>query len=344
MNKVPPFTLILLFLAFSFAWGQNDAPLVVMECQGKIKYYPPEKGKPRDLAPGMLIEPDGMLKPQKGATLQVLNRIEVVQATLSAKATVRDAVPAPASGGRFGFGGNFVEMVSKTILATAPASTTDATPKGAGGDEPPPPPNTRKGAGGDEPPPPPSTRKGAGGDEPPPPPNTRKGAGAGEAMLFWNFPVKGKMHVTGQIPFSWDGYFNGTGPWKFSISEFGSDEMIYTAETTEPFHSINTIQGKLSIGKSYVWRVQPSNRTELMKAYSFSLVQESAEKGVLDVVEMEPDYQKAGPVQKLLWEAYAFEEGEFFNKADSLYKEALRLEPSNQLAINLYKAFWARNW
>lgn len=147
------------------------------------------------------------------------------------------------------------------------------------------------------------------------------------------------------IPFSWDGYFKGPGPWHFSISEYGSGTLLYETETADPFHSINTIQGKLSIGNSYVWRVRAAhNPVETKRAFEFSLEQENAEKGVLEVVAMEPDYEKAGKVQKLLWEAYAFEEGGFLVKADMLYKEALQLEPDNRLAIELYKAFWGRNW
>ena len=164
-------------------------------------------------------------------------------------------------------------------------------------------------------------------------------------MISWNFPIKGKMFPSGPISFSWDGYFKEAGPWLFSISQAGSGEKVFETKTTDPFVSINTVQGKLSIGNSYVWRVQAAEQPmEAMKAYEFSLVQENAEKGVLDVVAMEPEYEKAGPVQKLLWEAYAFEEAKFLSKADALYKEALRLDPANGLAVQLYRAFWARNW
>jgi len=331
MKKTAPL-IGLLFLACSILRGQDAAPtLVVMECQGKIKYYPSQKSKPVDVAAGMLISPDGVLKAKKGASMQVLNRNQVVPAGLPAKGSVavKDAIPAPPTGGRFGLGGNFLEMVNKTIVVSAPTA-------GAA--------MNAKGAGGDEPPPPTTTRKGAGGDEPPPPSSTKKGAGEGLMMASWNFPVKGKIFVRGPINFSWEGYFRVDGPWEFSISEFGNEENLYKAETIEPTHSINTLQAKLALGKSYVWRVKPASRKDAGKAFAFSPVQENAEKGVMEVVEMEPDYGKAGPVQKLLWEAFAYEEAQFLTKADALYKQALKLEPGNQLAIQLYKAFWSRNW
>ncbi|MBK7334642.1 MAG: hypothetical protein IPJ00_00125 [Saprospirales bacterium] len=345
MKRIPLLALCLVFLAPAGAWAQNEAPLVVMECQGQVKYSSPDRPKPVGVTPGRIVSREGTFKPKKGASGQLLNNTELVSVELKAKIKVQDAVPPAPSGGRFGFGGDFLSMVKETALATDAAMAPRTSTKGAGGDEPPPPPNTRKGAGGDEPPPPPSTRKGAGGDEPPPPPNTRKGAGEGLAMVNWNFPIKGKMFASGQIPFSWDGYFKEEGPWLFSISQAGSGEKVYETKTTDPFVSINTVQGKLSIGNSYVWRVQAADQpVEAMKAYEFSLVQENAEKGVLDVVAMEPEYEKAGPVQKLLWEAYAFEEAKFLSKADALYKEALRLDPANGLAVQLYRAFWARNW
>jgi tetratricopeptide (TPR) repeat protein len=101
----------------------------------------------------------------------------------------------------------------------------------------------------------------------------------------------------------------------------------------------------MNIGNSYSWRISPVNRpNEILKAYRFSLEQEMAEKGIREAVEAEPEYQAAGPVQKLLWEAYASEEAGFLQKADKLYKEAIRLEPDNWLAVQLYAAFWGRNW
>lgn len=169
--------------------------------------------------------------------------------------------------------------------------------------------------------------------------------GYGLSMLNWNFPVKGKMYVTEPIPFSWEGHVKEEGPWTFSIVKKGEDKPTFEAETTEPFLSLNTVQARLAIGNSYSWRITgKDNRWDILKAFEFSLVQEHMEKGILEVVEAEPEYQTAGPVQKLLWEAFAYEEAGFLMKANGLYKEAIRLEPDNWLAVQLYAAFWGRNW
>jgi hypothetical protein len=345
MRKSIPLLLGFLFFALSLAWGQGGQPLIVMESQGKIKYQVPKGVKHSKIVAGMQLSRDGILTMGKGASLQVLNGMEVVTIDAPGKVALKDAVPASTSGGRFGFGGNFLTQVSRTVQSSArpPAALTGR--KGAGGDEPPPATTTRKGAGGDEPPPPVTTRKGAGGDEPPPPVTTRKGMGQGQAMLTWNFPVKGKMYVPENIDFSWEGYVKGEGPWKFSIVD-ASGESKYEAESAAPYISLNTVQARLSKGQTYSWRVSDAKSPDglQLRAYSFTLVQEHMEKGVLDAVVEEPEYQKAGPVQKMLWEAYAFETAGYLVKANQLYKEALRQEPGNWLAVQLYQSFWNTNW
>ncbi|MFZ2898729.1 MAG: hypothetical protein WA004_08915 [Saprospiraceae bacterium] len=330
MKKITLLT-ILFFSLFSLLQAQEGPQMVVMECQGKIQYYAPGgKSKPVNVIPGMLIAPEGTLKMKKGASMQVLKGLSVVSVEVAGKAAVQDALPAGRQGSRFGFGADFFSMVSETMNEAAgpPAALTG-----------------KKGAGGDDTPPPTSTRKGAGGDDTPPPTSTKKGMGYGMSMLNWNFPVKGKMHVTEPITFSWEGYTKMEGPWLFTIVAEKGEQVTYQAEMQEPYVTLNTVQAKVNIGNAYSWRISPAGRpNQLLKAYRFSLEQEMAEKGILEAVEMEPEYETAGAVQKLLWEAYASEEAGFLVKADKLYKEAIRQQPDNWLAVQLYAAFWGRNW
>lgn len=337
---------ILLFSFFSLLQAQEGPQMVVMECQGKIQYYAPGgKSKPVNVVPGSLIAPEGALKMKKGASMRVLNGLSIANIEIAGKSAVQETLPAVRQGSRFGFGADFLAMVSETMneAAAPPAALTGK--KGAGGDDTPPPTSTKKGAGGDDTPPPTSTKKGAGGDDTPPPTSTKKGMGYGLSMLNWNFPVKGKMYVTEPITFSWEGYTKVEGPLLFTIVADKGEQVTYQAEMQEPFVTLNTVQAKLNIGNAYSWRISPVGRpNEILKAYRFSLEQEMAEKGILEAVEMEPEYQDAGTVQKLLWEAYASEEAGFLVKADRLYKEAIRQEPGNWLAVQLYAAFWGRNW
>jgi hypothetical protein len=345
MKKITLLT-ILFFSLFSLLQAQEGPQMVVMECQGKIQYYAPGgKSKPLNVIPGMLIAPEGTLKMKKGSSMQVLRGLSVVSVEAAGKVAVQDALPAGRQGSRFGFGADFLSMVSETMNEAAgpPAALTGR--KGAGGDDTPPPTSTRKGAGGDDTPPPTSTRKGAGGDDTPPPTSTKKGMGYGLTMLNWNFPVKGKMYVTEPITFSWEGYTKTEGPWLFTIVADKGGQVTYQAEMQEPYVTLNTVQAKMNIGNAYSWRISPVGRpNELLRAFRFSLEQEMAEKGILEAVQMEPEYETAGAVQKLLWEAYASEEAGFLIKADRLYKEAIRQQPENWLAVQLYAAFWGRNW
>lgn len=345
MKKLTLLT-ILFFAALPLLPSQEETRMVVMECQGIIQYYAPGgKSKPVNVIPGSLLAPEGILKMKKGAKLQVLNGMGIAVVEMTGKAAVQDAVPAARQGGRFGFGAGFLTMVSETMneAANPPAALTGK--KGAGGDDTPPPTSTKKGAGGDDTPPPTSTKKGAGGDDTPPPTSTKKGMGYGVSMLNWNFPVKGKMHVTEPITFSWEGYTRTEGPWMFTITADKSGAVTYQAEMKEPYITLNTVQAKLNTGAAYTWRIAPAGKpNEILKAFRFSLEQEMAEKGIIEAVETEPEYQAAGPVHKLLWEAHASEEAGFLVKADRLFKEAIRQEPDNWLAVQLYAAFWGRNW
>lgn len=330
MKKITLLTVPFLFL-FSLLQAQEGPQMVVMECQGKIQYYAPGgKSKPVNVIPGLLIAPEGIIKMKKGASLQVQTGLSVAIVENAGKASVQDMLSGGRQGSRFGIGADFLTLVSETMNEAAgpPAALTG-----------------KKGAGGDDLPPPTSMKKGAGGDDPPPPTSMKKGLGYGITMLNWNFPVKGKMHVTEPITFSWEGYTKTEGPLLFTIVADKGGQVTYQAEIQEPFVTLNTVQAKLNIGNAYSWRISPVGRpNEILKAYRFSLEQEMAEKGILEAVETEPEYQTAGPVQKLLWEAYASEEAGFLVRADRLYKEAIRQEPDNYLAVQLYAAFWGRNW
>ena len=360
MKKAILLSLGLFLVASSPGWGQSDNSLVVMECQGKIKYYPSE-GKPMKVVSGLVIDPEGTVKLGKESSLQVLNGTSLVPISQTGKMTVQDALPSGSSSMRLGFSTDFLTMVQKTMRSSSgppsaltgrkgaggeepPPSTT--TKKGAGGEEPPPPTTIKKGAGGEEPPPPTTTKKGAGGEEPPPPTTTKKGMGYGLTMVNWNFPLKGKLYAASDpIFFSWEGYVEGEGPWLFTITNSKDRSEVYRIETPDQYISLTAIQAKLTTGNTYTWRVaRASIPASTLKAYEFSMVQENMEKGVTEAVQMEEDYQKAGDVQKLLWEAYAFEQAGFLIKADTLHKKALYMEPDNWLAVQLYRAFWGRNY
>jgi hypothetical protein len=317
--------------AVPLAWSQTDANLIVLECQGKIKYYAPN-AKPVKVISGSVIDPAGTLKMKKEARIKVLRGTKTAVVEQSGKFVVQDALPEPGSGIRLGFSNDFYHMVRTTIASAG-------SPPGAlvG----------RKGAGGEETPPSMSSgKKGAGGENNPPSmSSSKKGMGLGEPMLNWNFPLKGNLHASGPIVFSWEGYVEGEGPWLFSIQEAGSRENHFEKETTDPYIALTSVQARISAGKSYTWRVSYAAMPKTtLRAFEFTLVQEQAETGILDALLLEEDYQKAGQVHKLLWEAYAYEVAKYYPKADGLYKQAIALDPDNWLAIQLYRGFWSRNW
>lgn len=169
--------------------------------------------------------------------------------------------------------------------------------------------------------------------------------GYGLTMVNWNFPLKGKIYASGPIFFSWEGYVDGDGPWVFSIRNSSDNSEVYRTETKDPYISLTPIQAKLSTGNSYSWRVaRASIPSSTLKSFEFSLEQENTEKGVLEALQDEAAYKNGGAVQKLLWEAYAYEQAGFLYKADTLYKKALSMEPDNWLAVQLYRAFWGRRF
>ncbi|MBK7406992.1 MAG: hypothetical protein IPJ40_02310 [Saprospirales bacterium] len=348
MKNVTPLLLGLLFGVVSPGWSQGGQPLVVMECQGKIKYYAPE-GKPVNVISGLLIDPEGTLKIKDGSNLQVLSGAKVVPIDQAGKVKVQDMLPTKSQGMSLGFSTDFLTMVQSTMKTSARPPGTLIGRKGAGGEETPPPTSTgRKGAGGEEVPPPTSTgKKGAGGEEIPPPTSTgKKGMGYGLSMVNWNFPLKGKIYAASDpLFFSWEGYVEGEGPWVFTIKDAKTNSEVFKKDTPDQYLSLTTIQAKLTIGNTYVWKVSNAKMpASALKAFEFTLTQESTEKGIMEAVEMEDQYQSAGLVQKLLWEAYAYEQAGFLYKADNLHKKALAMEPDNWLAVQLYSAFWGRNW
>ena len=349
--------------AFSLAWSQTDANLIVLECQGKVRYYAPDK-KPVNVISGLVIDPAGTLKMKKGSRIKVLRGMKTAVVEQAGKFVVQDALPEAASGMRLGFSNDFYHMVRTTIASAGsppgaligrkgaggeetPPSTSSAK-KGAGGEDmPPSTSSTKKGAGGEETPPSTSsTKKGAGGESTPPSTSSgKKGMGLGEPMLTWNFPMKGNLHASGPIVFSWEGYEEGEGPWLFSIQEAGSRDNHFEKETTDPYIALTAVQARISAGKSYTWRVSYAAMPKTtLRAFEFTLVQEQAETGILDALLLEEDYQKAGQVHKLLWEAYAYEVAKYYPKADRLYKQAIALDSDNWLAVQLYRGFWSRNW
>ena len=374
--------IIVLLLGLSLGisvWSQSDGQLVVLESQGKIKYFA-AKGKPVKVISGSLINQEGTLKMKKGSSLQVLSGADVVSINQTGKVNIEEVLPEKKSSMRLGFSSDFLNTVRKTMRTSAkpPASLvgkkgaggeesspkTGSGKKGAGGEENVPASGSgKKGAGGEETPPPVSSgKKGAGGEETPPPagsgkkgaggeessPKTgsgKKGMGYGSSMIYWNFPLKGNLHASGPIFFSWEGYVEGEGPWLFTIEKASTKEEVYRQETEAQYLSLTDIQARLNTGNDYVWRVSHAKMPgTALKAFEFSLAQENTEKGILEELVKEEYYQSAGPVQKLLWEAYAFEQAEFLNKADTLHKKALEMEPDNWLAVQMYRGFWARNW
>ena len=295
----------------------GDADLLVLESSGKVKYFAPD-GSMMRLESGMKIDPEGSLKLCPKAKVQVLQGIEVTTFDEKGRHSLTAELPEEPATSRFGFGGEFLALVSQTMENT---------------DDPPPPPPT-------------STKKGMGGasDDPPPPPptSTKKGMGGGETSSY-SFPVKGNI-VAGTTLFSWASLPQATA-YDLQIKPAGSDEPVFTAAPAEHFVEIDLSGKAFKPGTKYIWTASGGNGITLGQN-EFTLVTEADAAKVLQEMEVtsEPEYQAAGEVRQWLWEAYAYEQAGYFYKAWKLYGKAWETDNGNDLIYRMYSAFLFRVW
>ncbi len=341
------------------SWAQTGQGVVVLEVEGKMKFTT-TSGKKLTPRPGMVINRKGGLKMKEGASLKVLDGVEVVSVQVPGASTLSESLSANPAQEMMGFAGMFYQMINDWCGT----KNFKIGGKGAGGIGTNPPPSVRtggKGAGENNNNHPPSVRtgsKGAGGSNTNPPASVRtggKGAGGkdlkipgykvGKASVspMGNYPVHGKLSPTMV-------YFNApegmtSQKWTLRIFIGTSNKIAYETKSTLAYEALDLAKATgFTEGSAYRWETYAGDGTgKVAESNSFTLVNPSEESSALEIIHEQADYLNAGDSWRACWESYALEEAELYYSANQRLLYARVFDPKNRLLFRLYTGFWYRS-